>query len=86
MRLSFPIPTVGIKWVCVIQKLSEAVGTPLWKSAFAKKLTKMVGVVVVVSVAFGLTIPEAKTEIICLPSKRMPEATTIFSVNAVGQT
>ena len=33
----------------------------------------------------GLTVSEAKTEIVCLRAKGMPESTTIFSVEAAGQ-
>ena len=43
------------------------------------------GVIVVVSAAFGLTISEAKTEIMCLRAKGMPESTAIFIVEAAGQ-
>ena len=43
------------------------------------------GMIVVVCVAFGLTVSEAKIEIMCLHTKGMPESTTIFSVEAVGQ-
>ena len=43
------------------------------------------GVIVVVCVAFGLTVSEAKTEIMCLPTKGMPESTATFSVEAAGQ-
>ena len=49
------------------------------------KLRKMMGVVVVVCAAFGLTVPEAKTEIMCLRAKGMPESTATFSVDAAGQ-
>ena len=35
-------------------------------------LRKVMGVIVVVCVAFGLTVSEAKTEIMCLRTKRMP--------------
>ena len=45
----------------------------------------MIGVVVVVCGAFGLTVSEAKTEIMCLHTKEMSEATAIFSVEAAGQ-
>ena len=38
-----------------------------------------------VSAAFGLTISEAKTEIMCLPTRGMPDATATFSVEAAGQ-
>ena len=43
------------------------------------------GVIVVVCTAFGLTISEAKTEIMCLRAKGMPESTATFSVEAAGQ-
>ena len=43
------------------------------------------GVIVVVCVACGLTVSEAKTEIMCLRAKRMPESTATFSVEAAGQ-
>ena len=43
------------------------------------------GVIVVVCAAFGLTVSEAKTEIMCLRAKRMPESTATFSVEAAGQ-
>ena len=39
------------------------------------------GVIVVVCAAFGLTILEAKTEIMCLRAKGMPKSTTTFSVS-----
>ena len=39
----------------------------------------------VVCTAFGLTVSEAKTEIMCLRAKGMPESTAIFSVKAAGQ-
>ena len=43
------------------------------------------GVIVVVCAAFGLTVWEANTEIMCLRAKGMPESNAIFSVEAVGQ-
>ena len=39
----------------------------------------------VVRAAFGLTVSEAKTEIMCLRAKKMPEFTATFSVEAAGQ-
>ena len=39
----------------------------------------------VVCAAFGLTVSEAKTEIICFRAKGMPESTATFSVEAAGQ-
>ena len=43
-----------------------------------EQLRKMMGVIVVVCVAFGLTVSEAKTEIMGLCTKAMPESTTTF--------
>ena len=43
------------------------------------------GVIVVVCAAFSLTVSEAKTEIMGLRAKGVPESTAIFSVEAVGQ-
>ena len=43
------------------------------------------GVVVVMCAAFGLTVTEAKTEIMYLRTKGMPESTAGFSVEAAGQ-
>ena len=42
-------------------------------------------VIEVVCAAFDLTVSEAKTEIMCLRTKGMPESTVIFSVQATGQ-
>ena len=46
---------------------------------------KMMGVIVVVCAAFGLTVSEAKTEIMCLRARGMPESTATFIVEAAGQ-
>ena len=43
------------------------------------------GVIMVVCAAFGLTVSEAKTEIMSLRVKGIPESTAIFSVDAAGQ-
>ena len=43
------------------------------------------GVIVVVCAVFDLTVSEAKTEIMCLRAKGMPESTATFSVEAAGQ-
>ena len=43
------------------------------------------GVIMVVCAAFGLTVSEVKTEIMCLRAKGMPESTAPFSVEAAGQ-
>ena len=50
-----------------------------------EQLRKMMGVIVVVCAAFGLTVSEAKTEIMCLRAKGMPESTATFSVETAGQ-
>ena len=42
-------------------------------------------VIVVVCAAFGLTVSEANTEIMCLRAEGMPESPAIFSVEAAGQ-
>ena len=47
------------------------------------QLRSMMGVIiVVVCTAFGLSVSEANTEIMCLRTKRMPESTATFSVEA----
>ena len=46
---------------------------------------KMMGVIVVVCAAFGLTVSEAKTEIMCLRAKGMPKSIATFSVEAADQ-
>ena len=51
----------------------------------AELLRKIMGVIVVVCAAFGLTVSEAKTKIICSRAKGMPESTATFSVEAAGQ-
>ena len=73
----------------------SALATPLWDilcagnagvvSQSPAQLRKMMGVIVVVCAAFGLTVSEAKTEIICSRAKGMPESTATFSVEAAGQ-
>ena len=50
-----------------------------------EQLKKMMGVIVVVCTAFGLTVSEAKTEIVCLRAKGMSESTATFSVEVAGQ-
>ena len=50
-----------------------------------EQLRKMMGVIVVVCAAFGLTVSEAKTETMCLRAKGMPESTVTFSVEATDQ-
>ena len=70
----------------------SVLATPLWGMLYAddagvvsqspEQLRKMRGVIVVVCAAFGLTVSEAKTEIMCLRAKGMPESTATFSVAA----
>ena len=43
------------------------------------------GVIVVVCEALSFAVSEAKTEIMCLRRKRMPEVTAIFTAEAAGQ-
>ena len=50
-----------------------------------EQLREMMGVIVVVCAAFGLTVSEAKTEVMCLRAKGIPESTATFSVEAAGQ-
>ena len=45
----------------------------------------MRGMIVVVCAALGLIVSEAKTNIMCLRAKGMPESTATFSVEAAGQ-
>ena len=54
-------------------------------SQSSEQVRKMMGVIVVVCAAFGLTVSEAKTEIMCLRTKEMPESTATFSVEPAGQ-
>ena len=73
----------------------SVLATPLWGMLYAddagivsqspEQPRKMMGGIVVVCVAFGLTVSEAKTEIMCLRAKGVPESTAIFSVEAAGQ-
>ena len=72
----------------------SVLATPLWGMLYAddagivsrspEQLRKMMGVIVVVYAAFGLTVSEAKTEIMCLRAKEMPEFTATFGVEAAG--
>ena len=73
----------------------SVLATPLWGVLYAddarvvshspEQLRKMMGVIVAVCPAFGLTVSEAKTEIMCSRAKGMPESAAIFSVEAAGQ-
>ena len=73
----------------------SVLATPLWGMLYAddagvvsqspEQMGKIMGVIVVVCAAFGLTVSEANTEIICLRAKGMPESTAIFNVKAAGQ-
>ena len=67
----------------------SAFATPLWGMLSAddagvvsqspEQLRSMMGMIVVVYAVFGLTVSEAKTEIMCLREKGMPESTATFS-------
>ena len=73
----------------------SVLATPLWGMFYAndggvvsrspEQLRKMMEVIVVVCAAFGLTVSEAKTEIVCFRAKGMPESTATFSVEAAGR-
>ena len=73
----------------------SVLATPLWGMLYAddagvvsqspEQLRKMMGVIVVVCAAFGFTVSEAKTKIMCIRAKGMPESTATFSVEAAGQ-
>ena len=72
----------------------SVLATPLWGMLYAddvgvvsrssEQVRKMMEVIVVVCAAFFLTVSEAKTEIMCLREKGMPESTATFSVEATG--
>ena len=72
----------------------SVLATPLWGMLYdddarvvsqsLDQLRKMM-VIVVVCAAFGLTLSEAKTEIMCLRAKGIPESTATFSVEAAGK-
>ena len=49
-----------------------------------EQLRKTMDGIVVVCAVFGLTVSEAKTEIMCLRAKGMSESTAVFSVEAAG--
>ena len=73
----------------------SVLATPLWGMPYAddagvvlrspEQLGSMMEVIVVVCVAFRLTMSEAKTEIMCSRAKGMPESTATFGVEAAGQ-
>ena len=73
----------------------SVLATPHWSMIYgddagvvsqsSEQLRNMMGVIVVVCTVFGLTVSEAKTEIMCLRAKGMPESTATFSVEAAGQ-
>ena len=73
----------------------SVLATPLWGILYAddagivlripEQLRKMMEVIVVACAAFGFTVSEAKTEIMCLRAKGMPESTPTFRVEAAGR-
>ena len=72
-----------------------ALATSLWGMLYAddagvvaqspEQLKKMMGVIVVVYAALGLTVLEAKTEIMCVRTKGMLDSIATFSVAVAGQ-
>ena len=50
-----------------------------------EQLRKIVFVIVTGCAAFGLTVSEAKTEIMCRRTRGIPDATATFSIEAAGQ-
>ena len=72
-----------------------APATSLWGMLYAddavvvsqspQQLRKMMVVIVTVCEAFCLTVSEAKTEIMCLRTRGIPDAATTFSVGTAGQ-
>ena len=50
-----------------------------------EQLRKIMGAIVVVCAAFGVTVSEAKTEIMYLRAKGVPESTAIFGVKAADR-
>ena len=73
----------------------SVLATPLWGMLYAdgagvvskspEQLRKTMEVIVVVGAAFGLIVSEARTKIMCLRAKGVPESTATFSVEAVDQ-
>ena len=71
-----------------------ALATSLWGMLYTddaavvsqspEKLRLRTEVIVVMGVAFDFTVSKAKTEIMCLRTKVMPEFTAIFSVEEAG--
>ena len=71
-----------------------APATSLWGVLYAddaavvsqspEQLRAMMVVIVTVCAAFGLTASETKTEIMCLRTRRMPDAAVTFSAEAAG--
>ena len=69
--------------------------TPLWCLLYAddagvvsqspEQLRKMMRVIVVVCAAFGLTVSEAKTEVMCLRAKGVLDSAATFNVESAGQ-
>ena len=77
--------TVHSLFIVVHSRWSTAVAPQHEYVGKNEKLRKMMGVIVVMCAAFGLTVSEAKTEIMCLRTTGMPESTVTFSVEAAGQ-
>ena len=73
----------------------SVLATPLWGMLYAgdagvvsqppEQPRKMMGVIVVVGVAFGLTVSEAKTEIICFRANGILESLATFNIETADQ-
>ena len=50
-----------------------------------EQLRKKMGVIIGVCVVFDVTVSRAKTEIMCLPTKEIPESIAMLSLEAAGQ-
>ena len=75
--------------------IEPVLAAPFWGMLYAddagvvshspEQLRKMTRMIVVVHAVVGFTVSEAKTEIMCLRAKGMPESTATFSAEAAGQ-
>ena len=82
----------GARGVTTIEPVLE---TSLWGMLYTddagvvsqspEQRKNMIGVIVVVCTAFGLTVSEFKTKIMFLDTRGMSESTAIFSVEAADQ-
>ena len=83
----------GRRWVTTTEEAAPTIS--LWGMLYIddaavvsqspEQLSKMMVVIATVCTAFGLTVSEAKTEVMNLRTRRMPDAAATFSVEAAGQ-